>query len=131
MILELSFPVYCDAPLPAEHESLVFQAIASVLPNSCSYHDVEILPLSGRRLGNRLLILLPWSELTLRLPDVRLGEFLALSGSRLKIGGQVIRLGTPQVRAAMEVVIEVQHDASCSENGRPSSTHPERRSTGS
>jgi hypothetical protein len=108
MILELSFPAHGDAPLPAEHDALIYQAIKSVVPTLCGRHDVHVLPLSGRRLGDRLVLLMPWSELTLRLPDVRIGEFLALSRRQIWLGHQLLRLGTPQVRLPDDAASQVK-----------------------
>ena len=107
MILELSFPVYGDAPLPADHHLLLFEALTAVVPSLRHAPDVNVLPLSGRHAGDRYLLLMPYSELTLRLPDVRIGEFLVLSRSRLETDRLSLRLGTARVRLPHDAAFPV------------------------
>ncbi len=60
MILELCFPVYGDALLAADHTLLLHEALTRVVPRFRTSHDVEVLPVSGRKVGDRFLILMPF-----------------------------------------------------------------------
>ena len=130
MLLDLCFPVYGDAPLPADHASLLNDALARIVPTLHRCTDVTVLGLTGRHAGDRILLLLPWSELTLRLPDTRIGEFLPLSRTELHLGRQTIRLGTPEVRIAVETVSSSPCHTTSIETGTAKVVRIDERGTG-
>ena len=99
MILELAFPVYGHNPLPADHGYPLYLSMAEAVQTLRKSPDIAVHAVNGRRVGDRLLILMPFSELVLRLPDVRIGDCLPLTGQVLNIGRRSIKLGTPRVRA--------------------------------
>jgi CRISPR-associated protein Cas6 len=102
MILELCFPIYGHDPLPADHGFLLYSALCEVVPTIRNSSEIAVHTVTGRRVGDRLLILMPFSELVLRLPDIRIGDCLPLSGQILSIGVRSIKVGIPQVRALRE-----------------------------
>jgi len=56
-------------------------------------------PMRGRPIGSRLLQLMPWSTLSLRLPQEFIGDVIALSGRSVSINDRRVSLGVPSVKA--------------------------------
>lgn len=97
--LDLHFSLSAESPLPADHGYLLYSALSHVLPELHRSNGVAVHPIAGRQVGDRLLALMPWSSLTLRVPDGRIGEVLPVSGQLLRVGPAELRVGAPRVVA--------------------------------
>jgi CRISPR-associated protein Cas6 len=97
--LDLAFQVLGGTPVPVDHSYLLYSAISRLVPEVHSENGVAIHPLRGVQVGNRSMTLQPWSRLTLRLEAERIPSVLALSGKKLRIGGEAnITVGVPEIR---------------------------------
>lgn len=96
---DLHFTVRAETPLPADHGYLLYSALSHVLPELHRSNGVAVHPIAGRQVGDRLLALMPWSSLTLRVPDGQVGEVLPVSGQLLRVGSVELRVGAPRVSA--------------------------------
>ena len=97
--LDLAFPVTSTSAIPADHAYVLYSALSRVLPALHSKNGVAVHPIRGRQVGNRLVTLMPWSDLVLRASDTQIAELIQLAGKRLTLGDRTIRVGVPQVRA--------------------------------
>lgn len=95
------FPVQ-GRQLPADHGYALYSAITRQLPalHGASWLGIELISGVPWREG---IIVLPTrgAHLRLRVPADQYGLVLPLSGKRLDIGGQFIRLGIPSARPLM------------------------------
>ncbi len=97
--LDLHFPLRAEAPLPADHGYLLYSALSRVLPELHRGNGIAVHPIAGRQVGDRLLALMPWSSLTLRVPDGQVGQMLPIAGQSVRVGSAEVRIGAPQVVA--------------------------------
>lgn len=99
MTVDLSFPLAGGGPIPADHAYPLYAALCRRCPALHEDGDVGVHPIRGRQVGDRLMQLMPWSELTLRLPAGRIPDLLPLAGEAVEIAGTTFRLRPPTVRA--------------------------------
>ena len=97
--VHLAFPVSTQRPIPVDHGYALFSAISRVLPELHREHDLAIHPLRGRYVGDRQVMLTPWSLLMLRLAVEKIAHVLPLAGATLGLGQSTLRIGVPRVRA--------------------------------
>lgn len=76
----------------------LFGALCERLPWLHDDETVAIHPLSGQLTRTRRLLLGKGSRLTFRLPHERIVDLLPLAGKSLRLGSDVIRIGTPEPR---------------------------------
>lgn len=116
-MIELSFPLRSPEPIPADHGYALFAAISSLLPIAHQQNAIAIQSIRGRQIGNGQLALQPWSQLTLRIPDTAVADYVPLAGKPLRIGPTIVRTGVPRVQLLTPapalrsriVVIKVAH----------------------
>lgn len=96
-MIDLSFPAWSTHPIPADHGYHLYAAISRLLPALHESNGIAIHPLPGRQCGDRLMMLLPWSAITLRVQPDRIPDLLPLAGKRIDLGGCILRIGVPQV----------------------------------
>jgi CRISPR-associated protein Cas6 len=117
MHVDLAFTVSAQRSISVDHGYAVYGAVSRLLPDVHRENGVAIHPLRGRQFGDGLLMLMPWSTLTLRLPADQIPSVLPLAGKSLQIGETSLRIGVPQVYAlepasalrSRLVVIKVAH----------------------
>ncbi len=97
--LDLAFALQAQKLIPADHGYAVYGATSRMVPEVHSENGVGIHPICGRQVGDRRLMLMPWSSLTFRLPDGQLAPLLKLAGKSLRVDAAALRVGVPQVRA--------------------------------
>lgn len=96
--VDLCFPVLGKL-LSVDHGFALYGAISRVLPVIHEDRDVGLKLVRGRYVGNGLLDISPASELVLRLPVSRVGQYLGLAGKKLEVSGHGLRVGVPHTRA--------------------------------
>ncbi len=96
--IDLSFPITCNDPIPADHGYFLYGAISRLIPGIHKSNGIAVHPICGRQIGNRKLLLMPFSCLTVRTADAGIGELLTLAGKRILLGESSLRIGTPEVR---------------------------------
>lgn len=97
-VIDVSFPVLGQAPLPADHGYVLYSALSRLLPELHSANGVAVHPICGRQAGPRQLQLNSHSRLTLRIAADRIALVLPLAGKQLKIAGSLLRVGVPSVQ---------------------------------
>lgn len=60
-------------------------------------NGIGVHPIRGQQVGERLLSLMPWSSLTIRVPDGEVAPLLSLYGKTLRLGETALQVGVPQV----------------------------------
>lgn len=117
MLLDLSFSLVGNKPIPADHGYALCAAISRLVPDVHEENGIAVHPIRGQLIGDRRLQLVPWSTLTLRVPDGQITPLLKLAGKSLQLNGTSLRVGVPVVRALVPatalrsrlVVIKVAH----------------------
>lgn len=117
MHVDLSFSLVGNKSVAADHGYVLYGAISRLLPAAHQENGVAVHPIRGRQVGNRQLALMPWSALTLRVPDGQIASMLPLAGKALRLGDASVRVGVPTVKALVPttalrsrlVVIKVAH----------------------
>ena len=99
MNVDLAFNLTTGSVIPVDHGYALYGALSRVLPEVHRENGIAVHPVWGRQVGNRQLMLLPWSTLTLRVPDGQIAPMLALSGKPFTLGETTLRVGVPEVRA--------------------------------
>lgn len=97
MIVELRFRIFGSGSLAADHGYRLYSALAAMVPSLHGPNAIAIHPIRGRQIGNRLLEVMPWSSLAMRVSDTQIAELLLLSGKNLTLGNATLRLGVPEV----------------------------------
>ncbi|WP_166822012.1 type I-MYXAN CRISPR-associated protein Cas6/Cmx6 [Thalassoroseus pseudoceratinae] len=97
--LDIRFTLTTQKSIPSDHGYFLYSAISRVLPEIHASDGIAVHPITGRQTGGRLMAVMPWSSLTLRVPDGRVGEVLPLAGQSLRIGEATLHVGVPQVAA--------------------------------
>ncbi len=87
MHIDLAFRLQAVGPIPADHGYALYAAVSHLIPEVHQENGVAIRPISGRLIGDRRLALMPWSTLTLRVPDGQIGALLKLAGKSLRLDG--------------------------------------------
>jgi len=85
--------------LSVDHGYALYGAISRVLPAIHDDQDVGLKLVRGRYIGNGLLDISPESELVLRLPISKVGQYLGIAGKKLEALGHGLRVGVPHTRA--------------------------------
>lgn len=98
MHVDLAFNLTTQGTIPADHGYALYGALSRIVPAVHRENGVAIHPIWGRQVGNRQMMLLPWSTLTLRVPDDQIAPMLALSGKSIGMGETTLRIGVPEVR---------------------------------
>ncbi len=115
--LDLAFTLTAQQPIPVDHGYALYGAISRLLPDLHSENGLGIHPIRGRQIVDRMLMLMPWSTLTLRVADGQIAPLLPLAGKSLRIGESTLRIGVPEVQALVPapvlrsrlVIIKVAH----------------------
>jgi CRISPR-associated protein Cas6 len=116
-VVDVSFPVRCQAPLPADHGYLLYAALSRLLPALHRENGVAVHPLAGRLVGPRQLQLDDGSRLTLRLSHDRIADILGLAGKQLNLADRLVRIGVPSVRS-LEPVAALRSRLVTTKNGQ-------------
>jgi CRISPR-associated protein Cas6 len=99
MRVDLSFELVGNNAIAADHGYALYGAISRVLEDKVhAENGIGVHPIRGRQVGNRQLMFMPWSTLTLRVADNQIAEMLPLAGKALRLGNATIRVGVPTVR---------------------------------
>jgi len=98
-VVDVAFPVLSHSPIPADHGSALYAAIARACPELHGEDGVGIHPITGRSAGPRSLQPMGFSRVVIRLPSDRIDFVLPLAGQRLQIHNSPLDLGLPEVRA--------------------------------
>lgn len=117
MHLDLAFRLQGTISIPADHGYALYAAVSQLIPEVHHENGIAIHPIRGRQAGNRRLMLMPWSTLSVRVPDSQIATLLALAGKPLRLGDTTVCVGVPEVRALIPsaavrsrlVVIKVAH----------------------
>jgi CRISPR-associated protein Cas6 len=90
--------------LPVDHGFALYGAISRVLP--AIHEDVEIglKLIRGRYIGDGILDISPYSELVLRLPTNKIGQYLKIAGKSLDISSHKLTIGVPKTKALIPAV---------------------------
>lgn len=117
MHIDLAFRLQAVDPIPADHGYALYAAVSHLVPEVHQHNGIAIHPISGRQIGDRRLMLMPWSTLSIRTSDVEIGVLLKLAGKSLRLDGVSLRVGVPEVHALIPstavrsrlVIIKVAH----------------------
>ena len=96
-VADLVFPL-AGHELRADYALPLWQALRTLLPWLEQENAAGILPIKGGNLSDGRLILNQRAQLTLRLPQTRLGDAALLAGTNLELDGR-LHLGQPSQRA--------------------------------
>jgi CRISPR-associated protein Cas6 len=93
--------------IPADHGYALYGAIARIAENGGrkvlheppteSWKRAAILPINGRAIGDRKLMLSPTSRLMIRLDSELIKDILPLAGKTLDLDGSIVRVGVPTI----------------------------------
>ncbi len=95
---DLAFTVRATKPIPVDHGYALYGAISRLVPEAHRENGIAVHPIRGQQVGERLLSLMPWSSLTIRVPDGEVAPLLSLAGKTLRLGETALQVGVPQVR---------------------------------
>lgn len=96
--VDLCFPVLGKL-LSVDHGFALYGAISRMLPVIHGDQEIGLKLVRGRYIGNGLIDISPASELVLRLPISKVGQYLGLAGKKLEVLGNSLRVGVPNTRA--------------------------------
>ena len=99
MHVDLSFSLIGSQAVAADHGYALYGAISRLLPEVHRENGIAVHPVRGRQVGNRQLMLMPWSTLTLRVVDAQIASLLPLAGKLIRFGNASVRVGVPTVNA--------------------------------
>ena len=99
MHVDLSFSLVGNKAVAADHGYVLYGAISRLLPEVHRENGIAVHPVRGRQVGNRQLMLMPWSRLTLRVADNQIASLLLLAGKSLRLGDANVRVGVPTVNS--------------------------------
>lgn len=97
MIVDVSFAISCQTPLPADHGYILYSALSRSCAELHSENGIAVHPLRGQLIGPRQLQLCPWSRLVLRAEAQRIPMLIGLAGKQLNLADRPLRVGIPQV----------------------------------
>lgn len=117
MYVDLAFRLQGSTPIPADHGYALYSAVSHLIPEVHQENGAAIHPICGRQVGERRLMLMPWSTLAIRVPDGQIAVQLKLAGKSLRLDDATVRVGVPEVRGLIPatalrsrlVVIKVAH----------------------
>lgn len=115
--VDLAFSIHSQKPIPVDHGYALYGALSRLVPEVHRENGIAIHPIRGRQVGDRMVMLMPWSTLTLRVPDGQIAPLLKFSGKAISLGDTPLRIGVPEVRSlepasilrSRLVVIKVAH----------------------
>ena len=85
MHVDLSFTLTGTSAIAADHGYALYGAISRVLADKVhAENGIGVHPIRGRQVGNRQLMLMSWSSLTLRVADNQIAAMLPLAGKSLR-----------------------------------------------
>jgi len=90
--------------LPVDHGFALYGAVSRVLPIIHEDLEVGLKLVRGRYVGQGLLDISPASELILRLPVSKVGQYLPLAGKNFEVAGQALRVGVSHTQALIPAV---------------------------
>ncbi|QDU61034.1 CRISPR-associated endonuclease Cas6 [Planctomycetes bacterium Pan216] len=96
-MLDLSFRLRSESAIAADHGYLLYSALSTLVPRLHQGNGIGVHPIAGRQNGDRNLQLQSWSRMTIRTPETGIGELVGLAGKSLKVGGQSLGIGIPEV----------------------------------
>ncbi len=96
--VDMCFPVLGKL-LPVDHGYALYGTISRLMPIVHEDQEIGLKLVRGRYIGSGLLDISPTSELVLRLPISKVGQYLGLAGKRLEVSGHGLRVGVPHTRA--------------------------------
>ena len=99
MYVDLSFSLVGNNAIAADHGYALYGAISRLLPAVHQENGNAVHSIRGRQVGNRQLMLMPWSALTIRVSDDQIAAMLPLAGKAIRLGAVGVRIGVPTVRA--------------------------------
>lgn len=103
-VFDLTFSIRGAKPIPADHGYALYGAISRLVPEAHSENGIAVHPIRGQQVGERLLSLMPWSSLTIRVADGEMAPLLKLAGKTLRLGETALQVGVPQVRGLVPAV---------------------------
>ena len=95
---DLAFGIRATKPIPVDHGYALYGAISGLVKEVHRENGIAVHPIRGQQVGERLLSLMPWSSLTIRVPDGEVAPLLSLAGKTLRLGETALQVGVPQVR---------------------------------
>lgn len=98
-VIDLSFPVYANQPIPADHGYALYAGLSRALPDLHQQNGIGVHPLRGRQVGDRLLALNDRSRLAIRTRVDEIGGLIQLAGKSIDVAGRALRVGVPQVHS--------------------------------
>lgn len=99
MYIDLCFSLVAKDAIWADHGYALYGAISRVLEEKVhAENGIGVHPIRGRQVGDRRLMLMPWSTLTLRVSDDQIASMLPLAGKALRLGEASVRVGVPMVK---------------------------------
>ncbi|MCG6157252.1 type I-MYXAN CRISPR-associated protein Cas6/Cmx6 [Rubinisphaera margarita] len=101
--LDISFSLFSQQPLPADHGYLIYSAVSGLLPEMHRENGFAIHPIAGTQIGDRQMKLTDRSRLTIRVPDGQIAPLLKLAGQSLRVGPALVQVGVPEVRPLVPV----------------------------
>lgn len=99
MHVDLSFSLIGNKTIAADHGYVLYGAISRLLPEVHRENGIAVHPVRGRLIGNRQLMLMPWSTLTLRVTNGQMSSLIPLAGKSLRLGNTSVLVGVPTVNA--------------------------------
>lgn len=85
--------------IPADHGYHLLSSLSKIVPFLHDNPEIAVHPISGRLIGNRMLLITRNSRLIIRLPSEAISQILPLAGKDLNINGSVLKVGVPSTRA--------------------------------
>lgn len=115
--IDLAFPLTATQPIASDHGYALYGALSRLVPEVHQENGIGVHPIRGKQIGDRRMMLMPWSALTLRVPDGQIAPLLRLAGKAIHINDVKVRIGVPNVKAlepattlrSRLVVIKVAH----------------------
>lgn len=99
MHLDLEFPAFGSSAIAVDHGYHLYAGLSRELAMLHTKNEIGIHSIRGRQIGDRLVQLMPWSVLKLRVPQETIGDVISLSGKTILIDDRSVSLGVPAVKA--------------------------------
>ena len=117
MHIDLVFRLQGADPIPADHGYALYAAVSRIIPEVHQDNGIAIHPIGGRQVGQRRLLLMPWSTLTIRVPDHQIAPLFKLAGNSVRLDDADVQVGVPEVHPLVPatavrsrlVIIKVAH----------------------
>jgi hypothetical protein len=66
MYVDLAFRLHGAGPIRADHGYALYSAVSNQIPDVHQENGIAIHPIRGRQVGERRLVLMRWSTLSIR-----------------------------------------------------------------